>query len=153
MKLVASIFLFSLLITPPEWRSDFKKAQLQAAEEHKLILLTFTGSDWCGTCIHLKKTIFWSEVFINYAADNLVLVMADFPRPKKYNKQTEEHLKQNELLADQYNFDGLFPYTVLLDASGKVIKKWTDMHEQSPEKFVEEMRTTVDTLKLNSATH
>ena len=31
-----------------EWQSDAGKAAAQAKKENKLVLLDFTGSDWCG---------------------------------------------------------------------------------------------------------
>jgi len=35
------------------WQTDFAKASQQAAQEHKYILLDFTGSDWCPWCIKM----------------------------------------------------------------------------------------------------
>jgi thiol-disulfide isomerase/thioredoxin len=32
---------------------DYKAALEQAGKENKLVLLDFTGSDWCGWCIKL----------------------------------------------------------------------------------------------------
>src|SRR5438309_1122403 len=114
MKLLFSVFAFLFFISSAEWLTDFSKAKKEASESKKIILLNFSGSDWCGPCIRLKKEIFDSEAFKSYAADHLVLLNADFPRLKK-NQLSKEQTKQNEELADKYNNSGKFPFTVLMD--------------------------------------
>ena len=71
----------------------------------------------------LKKEVLDSEEFLKFAEDKLVLVRADFPRNKK-NRLSPEQTKQNEALAEKYNNEGKFPLTVLIDATGKVVKTW-----------------------------
>src|SRR6478609_5571387 len=126
--------------------TDFKKAKAQAKSENKLILLNFSGSDWCGPCIRLKKDIFERATFVNYADENLVLVNADFPRLKK-NMLSKELQKQNEALADTYNSNGAFPLTLLLDAEGKVLKKWEGLPAMSPEEFTNDIKAATDGAK------
>ena len=65
---------------------------------------------------------------------------ADFPRKKK-NKLPVAQIKLNEAMAERYNPDGKFPYTVLVDEKGKVIKSWDGFPNESPEKFVQEILT------------
>src|SRR5882672_6835374 len=76
-----------------KWLTDAKKAQEQAKAEKKLVLLDFTGSDWCGWCIRLNKEVFSKPEFQDYAAKNLVLVEVDFPRSKT---QSAELKAQND---------------------------------------------------------
>ncbi|PWK16131.1 thioredoxin-like protein [Arcicella aurantiaca] len=124
MKLLSIIFLLAFsLSTTEEWTTDFGKAKTEANSQHKYILLNFSGSDWCGPCIKLKKEVLDSPEFLKYANDKLVLVRADFPRNKK-NRLSPELTKHNEALAEKYNNQGKFPYTVLIDADGKVVKSW-----------------------------
>jgi thioredoxin-related protein len=115
------IFLFSsfFLLGSSVWQTDFQKAQTEATAQKKYILLNFSGSDWCGPCIKLKKEILDSKEFLKYADEKLVLV----PRLKK-NRLSPEQTKQNEALAEKYNSEGKFPLTVLIDANGKAIKSW-----------------------------
>ena len=40
------------------WLTDYTKAQAQAKAEKKLLVMDFTGSDWCGWCIKLNKEVF-----------------------------------------------------------------------------------------------
>ena len=77
--LLSSLFLVSL----SNWGTDMENAKKQAEKEHKLIVLNFSGSDWCGPCIRLHKDIFDSDDFKALADKSLVLVNADFPRLKK----------------------------------------------------------------------
>lgn len=134
MKLLLITFL-SLLPGSLIWTGNFTEAQQQAKASHQKILINFSGSDWCGPCIRLKKEILESEVFETYAKDHLILVRADFPRQKK-NQLAADQVKQNEALAEKYNPDGKFPYTLLVDEHGKVLKSWDGYINESPEKFV-----------------
>lgn len=141
----ALIILFFALL-PLQWGTDFEAAKKTAKEKHRLILLNFSGSDWCAPCIQTKKEYFGSDVFISMANDNLVLVNADFPRRKK-NQLSEAQTKQNEALAEKYNKEGNFPYTLLLDADGKVLKSWKGKPEKSVSSWVAEVKSVCESYK------
>jgi protein disulfide-isomerase len=100
-----------------QWTTDLPKAQAQAKEEHKLVMLDFTGSDWCGWCIKLNRDVFSKPEFAKYAKDNLVLVEVDFPRNKK---QTAEQKKANADLAAKYKIQG-YPTIIVLNGDGKQV--------------------------------
>ena len=138
MKMLAMIMAF--FIAGPTWLGNFNKATIEASSQHKLILISFSGSDWCGPCIRLTKEIFESQPFEDYASKNLVLVRADFPRQKK-NQLSSEQQKENEKLADKYNPNGTFPETLLVDGNGKILKKWDGFPNESPQEFVSEINT------------
>lgn len=128
----------SLAQSNGEWSTDFNAATALAKEEHKLVLLNFSGSDWCAPCIKFKKDVLSSDTLRQYAVTNLVLVNADFPRMKK-NAADKSLAEQNDKLAEQYNHEGIFPYTVLLDANAAVIKAWPGNPGLSPEQFVNQI--------------
>ena len=117
------LLLLCFILPTVTWLTDFNKAKIIAKEDNKLILLNFSGSDWCGPCIKLKRDYFGSQTFMDMASEKLVLVNADFPRKKK-NMADPAQIKANEALAEIYNKEGGFPLTLLLDADGKVLKKW-----------------------------
>lgn len=131
LALILITFLFSSIT----WLGNFNDAKTEAAKEHKLILINFSGSDWCGPCIRLRKEILESSTFEDYAAGHLVLVRADFPRQKK-NQLSKEQTKLNEALADKYNAEGKFPFTLLVDENGKVLKTWDGFPDETPDQFV-----------------
>jgi thioredoxin-related protein len=139
MKLLA-IYLIMIFSTSVSWLGDFNTAKTEAAQNHKLILINFSGSDWCGPCIRLRKEILESNTFENYASDHLVLVRADFPRQKK-NQLPKDQVKLNEALADQYNPDGKFPFTLLVDEHGKVLRTWDGFPNETPDKFVSDINS------------
>ena len=121
-----------------QWQPNFETAKKIAKEKHAFILLNFSGSDWCGPCMRLKKEIFESEAFSKMADSTLIMVNADFPRNKK-NQPDAQIRKQNDALADRYNPDGKFPLTLLLDADGKVVKTWDGLPNESAQLFSEEV--------------
>ncbi|KQS41771.1 thioredoxin family protein [Pedobacter sp. Leaf194] len=137
MKLLF-VALLGLFTIPAFWMGNFTEAQKQAKVTHKQILINFSGSDWCGPCIRLRKEILESASFEKYAASNLLLVRADFPRQKK-NQLSKEQIQLNESLAEVYNKDGKFPFTVLVDENGKVLKSWDGFPDESPQAFVSEI--------------
>ena len=97
-----------------EWMTDLPKAQAKAKAEKKLVMLDFTGSDWCGWCIKLHKEVFSKPEFEEYAKKNLVLVEVDFPRGKQ---QTEELKKANQQLQKKYGIQG-YPTIIVLNGEG-----------------------------------
>lgn len=137
-----TLFLFiSMMVftgSTVDWPTNMQNAQVQAKAEKKKILLNFSGSDWCGPCIKLKKNIFESETFKTYSDKNLVLVHADFPRKKK-NQLSKEQTVLNEKMAELYNQEGKFPLTVLLDENGKVIKTWDGYPNSTIDAFIQDI--------------
>lgn len=140
MKLLAFLFAFTFLTPIAQWSTDFEKAKSTAAQDKKLILLNFAGSDWCIPCIKMKKDFFESAAFGTYADKNLLLVKADFPRLKK-NKLDKAQTAKNEALAAAYNPQGKFPFTVLIDAQGKVVKSWDGLPKATVEAFISQIQT------------
>lgn len=97
------------------WLTDYEQAQKQAKSSKKLLLLDFTGSDWCGWCIRLRREVFSKPEFQEYASKNLVLMEVDFPRAKE---QPQDVRMQNQNLAMRYEVQG-FPTIIVLNAEGK----------------------------------
>jgi len=101
------------------WLTDLPTAQAQAKAEKKLVMMDFTGSDWCGWCIKLHKEVFSKPEFEEYAKKNLVLVEIDFPNRKP---QTAALKKANQALQTKYQVEG-YPTIIVLDGDGKKIGK------------------------------
>jgi hypothetical protein len=143
---MATILLCSVLwfFTPtPAWHYNMDEARAIAHKEHKHILLNFSGSDWCGPCIMLRRQILDDTVFLQMADTSLVLVNADFPRKKK-DQLSPQQQSINNALADQYNSEGQFPRTLLLNADGKVLKTWDGNPGVKPEVFAKEVEDLVE---------
>src|SRR5262245_19080860 len=129
-----------------EWQPDFETAKIIAKEKHRLILLNFSGSDWCVPCIQLRRTIFDDKQFRAMADSNLVMVNADFPRNKK-NQLSSAAKMENEKLADRYNPSGRFPLTLLLDADGGVIQSWDGLPGTNAATFAKTIKKICDARK------
>jgi protein disulfide-isomerase len=97
------------------WLTNLDEAKKEAQAKNRLLLMDFTGSDWCGWCIMLDKEVFSKSEFKEYASKNLVLLELDFPRMKK---MPPEITAQNEQLAVKYGIQG-FPTVVVFDSTGK----------------------------------
>jgi len=97
------------------WLTSVPQALAQAKKENKMVLLDFTGSDWCGWCIKFKKEALDTQPFATYASKNLVCVELDFPQKKPMSAA----LKQaNKALAAEYKVSG-YPTFVVLSKDGK----------------------------------
>ena len=101
------------------WSTNFEAAKKMAAGKKLPILADFSGSDWCGWCIKLDSEVFSKKEFKEFAKDNLVLFMADFPRASKQDEKTK---KQNAELMKKHEVQG-FPTVLLMDAEGKVFAR------------------------------
>lgn len=101
------------------WETDWEAAKAKSKAENKPILINLTGSDWCGWCIKIEKEIFSTKEFQDFAAANLVLMEADFPRKKELSAELK---KQNEALKKEY-LEGGYPTVFLLDAEGKKLSE------------------------------
>ena len=141
MKLFAA-FLFFISAITLQWHNNLDEAKQLAKKEHKHILLNFSGSDWCGPCIRLHNEVFTNVAFNQLADKSLVLLNADFPRSKK-NQLSVAQQKINDALAEKYNPQGAFPYTVLLDENGKMIKAWDGFPKKSILNFIDDIQVAV----------
>jgi thioredoxin-related protein len=143
-----TLLLFATPGIAASWGTDFKKAKVEATNSHKLILLKFSGSDWCIPCIQMEKEIFASDTFGHFAKQELVMVNADFPR--KVGKVDNATAKQNDKLAEQYDKDGHFPFTVLMNADGKVLHVWDGYTVKQPEVFIAQIKAYASTPSIQN---
>jgi protein disulfide-isomerase len=110
IALLSIIFLTSLQLFAQKaakedivWHTDLNKAIELSKKENKPMMLFFTGSDWCGWCVKLKKEVFSQSEFKQWAQDNVILVEVDFP---KTTAQSEELKTQNRMLQQQFAVRG-----------------------------------------------
>lgn len=128
-KISISIFAFVLMLffgcanlaeeKSLKWNDNLESAIKIAKSENKMLLVNFTGSDWCVWCKKLNAEVFTQKEFANYAKENLVLVKIDFPRNIEQSEATKRY---NQNLAFTYGIQG-FPTIVLLDSKGKLVAK------------------------------
>jgi protein disulfide-isomerase len=117
------------------WTTDYKIAQQEAKASHKLLLLNFTGSDWCGYCIQLDRAILSKPQFKDYASKNLVLVEIDFPARKAQSVETR---RQNLELKQRYQVEG-FPTLVVLNGEGRTVWHYEGLYMGDIAAFLAEL--------------
>ena len=104
--IVCTLLISSLTLYSQEndgWLLNFDKAAELSMKTGKPILANFTGSDWCGWCIRLKKEVFVTPAFKKWADENIILLELDYPRR---TPQTEEIKKQNRELQQFFKVRG-----------------------------------------------
>lgn len=131
LLILLAVFTMSLDDT-----TRLQQAKQIAKTEQRLILIRFTGSDWCGPCRKMDKRVFQSDSFSTFATKHLVMIEADFPKDKDLDGDIR---KENKDLARRYQKSQSYPYTVLLDAEGKLLKTWKGYGGQYPTYYLEEI--------------
>jgi protein disulfide-isomerase len=117
------------------WGTDLPAALNQARSENKMVLLDFTGSDWCGWCIKFDKDVLSTDKFAGYAKSKLVLVRLDFP---SHTPQSDELKRANAAISQRFGVDG-FPTFVLLNSAGKELGRQTGYLKGGPDAFIAEL--------------
>lgn len=114
------------------WMTDFDAAKARARNENKMVLMNFTGSDWCPPCKALDKELFAKPEFAQYAAKHLVLLEIDFPRRKPISA---EQRAANQELAGAYGVEG-FPTVIILASDWKPLGKFGYMPGLGPDQVI-----------------
>jgi protein disulfide-isomerase len=117
------------------WRMDLPGALSQAQSENKLVLLDFTGSDWCPWCIKFDQDVLSTSQFASYANSKLILVKLDFPQ---HTLQSDDLRRANQALYDQFHVNG-FPTYILLTANGNELGRQVGYLEGGPNAFIAEL--------------
>lgn len=129
---------FVLLLAGPQaraWMTDLKVASDRAYAENRAVLINFTGSDWCGWCIKLKKEVFDTSEFNAFAERHLMLVEIDFPNNKPMSAAQRA---ANKELANRYGVQG-YPTIVLLNSKGSEVGRLGYMRG-GPKAFIAAVR-------------
>lgn len=139
MLTVAIALLGTLAFAGDEtWSTDLEQAKTEAATSDKVILVNFSGSDWCGWCKRLDREVLRKDTFLDYAEDNLILVNLDFPQ---YKELPADLRKANEAAARKYKITG-FPAVLLLDSDGNVLHR-TGYMSGGPEAYVNHLKAAI----------
>jgi thiamine biosynthesis lipoprotein len=131
------IFTLNRNVSAQQLIRDPHFAFSSATRTGKDILLIFSGSDWCMPCIRFEKKILSDSSFQRFAAERLVILVADFPQ----RKRVPDSLRiQYEALAEQFDPSGQFPQIILLDSARRRLGSlaYTD---QSPGDFIRDLRS------------
>jgi thioredoxin-related protein len=114
------------------WTEDYAAAAAKAKKEHKMILLDFTGSDWCIWCQRTDKEVFETQKFKDFADKNLVLVTLDYPKSRPMPDAVKA---QNAKLEEKYGIEG-FPTLIVLSPGEKVVFTQIGYKDGGPDAFI-----------------
>lgn len=94
-----------------EWFANLDEALAEAKRSEKVVLVDFSGIDWCKPCETLRQQVFESTEFAMWASSRVILVAINVPDPSKPRdaKVTE--------LTDRYDLT-LFPTVHFLSPEG-----------------------------------
>ena len=118
------------------WLTNIEKAQAIAKKEGEMVLVDFTGSNWCPPCKALHSKVLSTKEFKDYAKNNLVLVEIDFPRP---NKLSEKQKAYNDAQAKKYGLRGV-PMVLVFDSKGKQVHKEVGFRGDTPKKYINKLK-------------
>jgi thioredoxin-related protein len=135
IALLAGCVLAQVRAADLNWLTSLPKAEQQAKDENKLVLMDFTGSDWCPWCKKLDKDTLNTSTFADYAQTNLVLVLVDFPAHKE---QSAELKSANAALQRQYGVDG-YPTLIAVKPDGTVVWKQVGYREGGPSALINKL--------------
>ena len=136
---LAAATMFAATSTPKGWTDDYDAALSRASAEGKLILVDFSGSDWCGWCKKLDKEVFSKEEFLGAAAAKYVLLMVDSPRDNSL--LSDKAKEQNPKLVEKFGIKG-FPTVLVLDAKGEELVRIMEQ-EHEPAKYLEMLESEI----------
>ena len=128
----AAALLIVAYASAADWTEDYSSALAKAKKEHKLLLLNFTGSDWCTWCKRIDAEVLDTQKFKDFADQKLVLVTVDFPKAKP---QDDAVKAQNKGLSDKYKVEG-YPTLIVLDPEEKVVFTQEGYEEGGADAFI-----------------
>jgi len=131
------LLLFTLVLPAfaLDWQTDLDEAKKQALSEGKILLINFSGSDWCGWCKKLDREVFSQDEFTAWAQDKFVCLLIDFP---KYKPQSREEKLTKMAWRDKFQVES-FPTILLVDAESDAIIYRMGYQPGGTDKFIERL--------------
>jgi protein disulfide-isomerase len=133
--LALTALAFQLHAAGDAWLTDLEAAKATAQKENKLILMDFTGSDWCPPCKKLTAEVLSQQEFLDYAAKHFTLVELDFPNRKP---QSDELKAANKKLKEQFEIKG-YPTLLVITPDGKELWRKVGYGSGGPKSIIAEL--------------
>lgn len=119
--LLLSVFAISFLYGEVDysWESDFAKSLSLSKSSNKGLLLFFSGSDWSGPSMKMKKEILDNKEFRGALQEDFIFVEVDFPM---HSQLAFEQNEKNKILKERFAITH-FPCLLLLDQNEREITR------------------------------
>lgn len=102
-KFACTIFMAAVATAAEmEWMRDLDAAAEKAAAENKLLLVEFTGSDWCKFCTLQKNKVLDTPVFTAWVQQHCIPVEIDVPNDV-YRVGGEQQKLRNTRICEEFN--------------------------------------------------
>ncbi|WDE96451.1 thioredoxin family protein [Lentisphaera profundi] len=121
------------------WTMDYTAAKKYAKDNKKFLFINFTGSDWCGWCKLMDKSVFSDPTWGEFAKKELSLVYVDFP--KASHLVPAKFLTQNDELKKQYQVKGYPTYIVLSPDGQQLLGRLGAERNVTAAGFIDKLKT------------
>ncbi len=129
---LVSLILCGSALAEGAWLTNIEEGVKKAKAEGKLVMVEFTGSDWCPPCMMMDKEVFSKKEFLEEAQKSYVLVKLDAPnKDPELKKATSDIMKKYKVNS--------FPFILLIDAEGKEFKRFTATENRTVEDFIKRL--------------
>ncbi len=115
--LLSAVVMVAPAFAAAEWTTDLEAAKKQAAQQNKLVLIEFTGTDWCTYCVLLHKNVIATPAFEAFMQPLFVPVQIDVPIRADFDKKL---LARNKALCKQLKVPG-YPTLMVMTPDGRVV--------------------------------
>ncbi len=116
------------------WLTSIEEGLKKAKAQNKLVLIEFTGSDWCPPCMMMAKKVFSKKAFLEGVKKDFVIVKLDMPNSNADLK------KANGELMKKYKVRGV-PTVLLFDAEGKEFSRFVASQHRTVKDFLKKLDT------------
>lgn len=114
------LFISGMLIsTSSQPDSVLENLQKEAVKENKMILIHFTGSDWCASCKAFQKETMDQEEVASIIRSGFVYYKSDYTMR---TKMSDEQQQRHDYLMEQLNYEGIYPLVVVCDKDFRPLK-------------------------------
>lgn len=138
-----SLLLITLFFVSPlhalVWESDVEKALQRAESEKKPLLLFFTGSDWSGWSMKMKKELLSTEAFDKKVEGKFLCVEIDFPQHTPLSLECAE---KNKRMKERFSITQ-YPRLLVVTSDGREIGRF-GFTEEGAETFGERLITLME---------
>ena len=116
-------------------------------------MANFTGSDWCGWCKRLTKSVFVHDEFKEWADENVVLLELDYPRRKTLPKSIREQNAKLQRFFKVRGYPSVWMFDLEKDGTGDyVITQYGKTgYKKTVDEFVGEMNTHLEKSKARKS--
>ena len=133
-----------------EWMQDLEKASTLAKAQNKLLLVEFTGSDWCRACLIQKKRVLSQIEFEEWVQKHCIAVEVDVPHDAK-RVGGHAQKQKNEKICEAYDIKN-FPSLMLMTPDKIMVGGYRGAH-RSPKAAIAALEEQLKQAQAKKGNH